>query len=185
MILCGLLGGRGYSGAVSQGPARRNQNDTAKARAPAEVQRATARETVSLEVELPRSVEAPREARDAAAHLCHQRRLPSSLRPDLLLLVSEIVTNAVTHGEGGHGDPFLLTAVVGPDTVRVALSGSGQGFTRATGGGTEGYGVYLLDRIATHWGVEPTGEAGGTRVWFELSADRYPYSDARRHRLAM
>lgn len=91
----------------------------------------------------------------------------------------------MTHGNRGRGEPFLLTAVVSEDTVRVMLADSGEGFTRSVAGGSDGYGLYLLDRIATHWGVESIGKAGGTRVWFELSADRYPYSDARRHRLAM
>jgi anti-sigma regulatory factor (Ser/Thr protein kinase) len=170
---------------MSQGPAQHTQKATAQARPSARAREAAAVARVSLEVKLPRSIEAPREARDVAAQLCRQRRLPPSLRPDLMLLVSEIVTNAVTHGDRTRGEPFLLTAVVSDDTVRVMLADSGHGFTRSTAGDSEAYGLYLLDRIATHWGVEALGDAGGTRVWFELSAARYPYSDARRHRLAM
>jgi hypothetical protein len=139
----------------------------------------------AVEVELPRSVDAPRQARAVAAELCGPRTGLASLHRDLLLLVSEIVTNAVTHG-GVHRDPFLLTAVVGDGTVRVTLAHAGRGFTRSTAAGAaDEYGIYLLDRIASRWGVDRLDETGRTRVWFELSDDRYPYSDARRHRLAI
>lgn len=170
---------------MSHGPAQSSETQTADAGASGQDRTGAAVRSVSLEVRLPRTIEAPREARDVAAQLCRQRRLPASLRPDLLLLVSEVVTNAVTHGDRTRGEPFLLTAVVSEDSVRVMLADSGHGFTAAEAGDADAYGLYLLDRIASHWGVEASGGDGATTVWFELTADRYPYSDARRHRLAM
>jgi anti-sigma regulatory factor (Ser/Thr protein kinase) len=105
----------------------------------------------------------------ALEELCQQRQLPTSLRPDLLLLVSEIVTNAVLHARERASAPLVLTAYVGDDTVRVALVDSGHGFSRGSKREAGGYGPFLLERLASSWGVDQVeGNNRGTRVWFEL-----------------
>lgn len=108
---------------------------------------------------------APAEARR------YLRRFHDDLDPELAqivsLLVSELVSNAVTHGGDGL---VYVDADVTPSSVRVEVEDGGSGFTPPAGGPVpsrgSGYGLYLLDEMADRWGVEPTGR--GSRVWFEL-----------------
>jgi anti-sigma regulatory factor (Ser/Thr protein kinase) len=123
---------------------------------------------VSVELELQRNVEAPAIARAAVRGLFNDLDISPSEQHTLILLVSEVVSNAVQHSPGPAGAPVLLAATVGEEIVHIAVTDAGRGFTprrqdpRADGG----YGLYLLDKAAGRWGVE---EVGGTRVWFELS----------------
>jgi anti-sigma regulatory factor (Ser/Thr protein kinase) len=124
----------------------------------------------SVELELKRSPEAPGVARAAVSGLCHERDLSPSLCHTLLLLVSEVVTNAVLHSNGPAEAPILLTATVASDGIRVAVTDAGRGFTPgAQARRGDGHGLYLLDKSATRWGID---RAGGTRVWFELAGGR-------------
>jgi anti-sigma regulatory factor (Ser/Thr protein kinase) len=122
----------------------------------------------SLELELQRNVEAPAIARAALSGLCNDLDVSRSRKHTLMLLVSEVVSNAVQHSPGPADAPVLLAATVGEEIVHIAVTDSGRGFTpkrhdpRADGG----YGLYLLDQAASRWGVD---QVGGTRVWFELS----------------
>ena len=142
-------------------------------------------DTAYLEARLPQSADAPREARAAVARLCDAGALPPSVRPDLLLLVSEVVTIAIVDDQRRPA-PLVLTAVRRDGVVRVTLADSGHGFTVEARGRAEGYGLYLLDQVATSWGVEKLADEGdATRVWFELTTNRDPYSHARQHRLAI
>lgn len=87
-------------------------------------------------------------------------------RHTLRLLVSELVTNAIRHGNAG--EPLELRARW-DDEVRVEVVDRGDGFLPEprSGGRDEpgGYGLYLVGRLADRWGVE-TDEA--TCVWFVL-----------------
>jgi PAS domain S-box-containing protein len=88
---------------------------------------------------------------------------------DALIVVSELVTNAVRHG-GARGEDAAVGLHVGlvPGGVRIEVTDPGPGFEpgghgpRADGG----YGLHLLDRLATGWGV--TG-AEPVTVWVELA----------------
>jgi anti-sigma regulatory factor (Ser/Thr protein kinase) len=125
----------------------------------------TARRSASLELELQRTPEAPGIARAAVSGLCHERNLSPSLSHTLLLLVSEVVTNAVLHSNGPADAPILLAATAAKDTIRVAVTDAGHGFDRTPERQGNGHGLYLLDKSASRWGVD---RVGGTRVWFEL-----------------
>jgi anti-sigma regulatory factor (Ser/Thr protein kinase) len=122
-----------------------------------------------LRLALPRNVEAPGIARTAVSELCSEHGLDGSLRQNLVLLVSEVVSNAVLHSAGPHDSAIELTAAVGEEAVRVTVTDAGEGFTpgerdpmRLDGG----YGLYLVDKAATRWGVDPQGP---TSVWFEMA----------------
>jgi anti-sigma regulatory factor (Ser/Thr protein kinase) len=65
------------------------------------------------------------------------------------LLTSEVVTNAVRHA----ATEIMLRVLADESTVRVEVSG---------------YGLHIVERLATRWGVDPAG-ANGKVVWFELS----------------
>jgi two-component sensor histidine kinase len=100
--------------------------------------------------------------------------LPSSVRDDVLLLVTELVTNAVCHSSAGSDALVRVELRRGADMVRVAVSDEGTGFTtdapleRSEAEG--GWGLALVDRIADRWAITPT--ASGTCAWFEIGYER-------------
>jgi anti-sigma regulatory factor (Ser/Thr protein kinase) len=97
--------------------------------------------------------------------------MPAAVRDDLLLLLSELVTNAVLHaGVGAEGS--LDTEIrEWPGRVRVEVTDPSTGPTsfgaRSGRDGKGGWGLFLVDQIADRWGVRRTPT--GTCVWFELS----------------
>jgi anti-sigma regulatory factor (Ser/Thr protein kinase) len=130
---------------------------------------ARARSVSNLELELQRNIEAPAIARAAVTGWCHDLDLSGSLCHTLVLLVSEVVTNAVLHSRAPVRAPVVLSATVTGDSIRLTVTDAGNGFSprpRDPAGGDDGYGLYLLDKAADRWRVD---SVGGTRVWFELS----------------
>jgi len=99
--------------------------------------------------------------------------LPASVRADVLLLVTELVTNAVRHAGVGPEQPVRVGLCWLPRRVRVEVTDPGDGFARvhARSMGDEwgGWGLLLVDRIADRWGAWPT--ASGTCVWFEVRSE--------------
>jgi anti-sigma regulatory factor (Ser/Thr protein kinase) len=96
--------------------------------------------------------------------------LPASVRAEVLLLVTELVTNAVRHAGVGPEQPVRVGLRWSPEGVRVEVTDPGSGFARvhprANGDESGGWGLLLVDRIADRWGAWPT--ASGTCVWFEV-----------------
>ena len=85
---------------------------------------------------------------------------------DLLLCLSEVVTNAVLHAV----PPIHVLGNVVGSKVRVEVSdGSIAAPLRRTpkNSSPTGRGLILLDHLASAWGVEITGS--GKTVWFEIS----------------
>lgn len=121
-----------------------------------------------LELELQRNLEAPAVARAALSGLCNDLDVPRPEQHTLMLLVSEVVSNAVQHSSGPADAPVLLAATVGDEVVHIAVTDAGAGFTpgRQEPRSDGGFGLYLLRKAAGRWGVD---EVGGTRVWFELA----------------
>ena len=122
-----------------------------------------------LELALERSVQAPAIARAALSGLCQDLRLGSSLRQTLVLLISEVVSNAVLHSSGPDNAPITVTAMVTRDVFHVSVSDAGDGFTpgqRDPARVEGGYGLFLLEKAASRWGVEASSP---TTVWFELA----------------
>ena len=116
-------------------------------------------------------LEASSEARSAV--LAGDGAVPTSVRDDILLLVSELVTNAVRHAGVGPDRSLHVQLRRGPRGVRVEVAHPGNGFQHKpvppsldAGGG---WGLVLVDRIADRWGI--TGSTDGTCVWFELRSE--------------
>jgi anti-sigma regulatory factor (Ser/Thr protein kinase) len=85
----------------------------------------------------------------------------------LRLLVSEVVSNSVRHGEGTG--PIELRVSLGPSTIRVEVEDPGPGFAPpselVSPGPRDGWGLLLVERLSARWGVV----AGATTVvWFEM-----------------
>jgi len=122
----------------------------------------------SLRLDLERDVSAPAIARSAVAEQLLALGVDGSFRQTVVLLVSEVVSNAVRHSNGPDGAGISLDTKVTPRTVRIAVTDGGAGFTprpRDPERLGEGYGLYLVDKAASAWGVD---SEGGTTVWFEL-----------------
>ena len=83
----------------------------------------------------------------------------------LVLLVSEVVTNAVLHARSD----IRLDVQPAAELVRVEVHDGGSGFKPASKpeprGADGGFGLFLVERMASRWGVD---SRDGTRVWFEL-----------------
>ena len=90
--------------------------------------------------------------------------LPAELRSRLRLVVSELVTNAVRHGEGA----IELRLWRDGTTVRGEVVDEGGGFEHEVR--TEGWedvggrGLGIVERMTRRWGIRE----GTTHVWFEL-----------------
>lgn len=107
--------------------------------------------------------------------------VPMPLRRTVMLLTSEVLTNAVDHGQA----PFTATVEVDMDRLRVGVrdSSTNQPELRdPTVTEFGGRGVQFLERLASRWGVDRHGETrtgrpggraredrrSGKTVWFEL-----------------
>ncbi len=124
-----------------------------------------------LELELERTVQAPALARAAVTERCDELGIDGSLAQSLILLVSEVVSNAVRHSSGDPTAPVEMLVTFGEKTIRVSVSDAGEGFTprpRDPARTHDGYGLYLLEKVSERWGVE---SRGGTNVWFELTRE--------------
>jgi anti-sigma regulatory factor (Ser/Thr protein kinase) len=112
---------------------------------------------------LPRDANAPSIARHRTAaavdHLLSDRR-----RADLALLVSEVVSNAVLHGEGD----IMLIVGTHSDLVRIEVRDGNPELpqTTASTGAHGGFGLRLLSQLSATWGVDRRDD--GKAVWFCL-----------------
>jgi serine/threonine-protein kinase RsbW len=102
-------------------------------------------------------------------------RLPTSRLDDVLLTASEVVTNAVLHGDG----PVVCRVWLGVNVVRMEVADDGEGVPRLRGDpvddGEGGRGLRIVDVLASRWGVTPKRPGPGKTVWFELGrADSDP-----------
>ena len=96
---------------------------------------------------------------------------PIEVLEDARLLASELITNSVRHPEFPEDAPLRLAVQLREGALRVEVRDPGMtGIVaprvpdREYGGG---FGLQLVDMIATRWGVNRTG---GTQVWFEVDA---------------
>ncbi|MFK0044176.1 ATP-binding protein [Streptomyces sp. NPDC090741] len=108
--------------------------------------------------------------------LTHEER--GAVVEDVLLLVSEAVTNAVKHG-GGPTELVLRLGPSGPDAalrragdLRIEVSDASRAMPRLRTptllGLPGGYGLMVMNLLARRWGVMPRD--GGKTVWFEVAA---------------
>ena len=122
-------------------------------------------ENAHFEESLPRSPEAPGLARRALNRwYTDSAALDSGELHRAKLLASELVTNAVIHGEG----QILLRTSLTEDRLLVEVIDEGSGFEyelrRTDFSELHGRGLSIVETESSRWGIHE----GTTHVWFEL-----------------
>ncbi|MFC4494184.1 ATP-binding protein [Streptomyces ovatisporus] len=89
---------------------------------------------------------------------------------DVLLVVSELVTNACLHADG----PEELRVGSGSKMLRLEVVDQGSGSpaprTPHRAGRPGGHGMFIVQRLCLDWGVVRNPEGSGKTVWAELAA---------------
>ena len=120
-----------------------------------------------IALELPAEPHSAKVARDAVGGLDGHL---GSVYGDVVLLISELVTNSVRHAGLDATQPLQLSVNIDDDLVRVAVRDPGPGFSPpeppSDPGRAGGWGLVLVEQLAERWGVEHDGEANV--VWCEL-----------------
>ncbi|MFE3451218.1 ATP-binding protein [Nonomuraea sp. NPDC059194] len=85
---------------------------------------------------------------------------------DVLIVVSELVTNALLHGDG----PPLLRLSGGASRIRVEVGDSAAELLPEPRepGPRDGWGLQVVERVCARWGTSPRDD--GKVVWCELVA---------------
>ena len=133
-------------------------------------------------IELDGDTDAPSRGRHAVTEVLDGWGCEPGTREDLLLVVSELVTNAVVHG----AEPIVVTMVRAAERVRVevtdgAAGSSPHGNPRPPKNAETGRGLSVVTRLAVAWGWRATPGSGKT-VWPARSpgrADQASWSIAR------
>lgn len=98
------------------------------------------------------------------------------LYDDVVLLTSELATNAILHTRSGDGGSFTLSVLTSGATVRVCVADGGADgppcVCHAGPQATSGRGLPLIEALSHRWGF--VRESGSTTVWFELTQARVP-----------
>ncbi|MFC1414501.1 ATP-binding protein [Streptacidiphilus sp. N1-12] len=109
-----------------------------------------------------------REALEDWQWLPGQTEEQTAVAEDVLLLVSELVTNACLHA----GGPTELALHGTARTLRVEVSDAGEGApvprVPHEPGRPGGHGLHIVERLASAWGT--VRQDGGKTVWLEVPA---------------
>ncbi|HEY8981306.1 MAG TPA: ATP-binding protein [Streptomyces sp.] len=89
---------------------------------------------------------------------------------DVLLVVSELVTNACLHA--GGPDEIRISCDKKVIRVEVADRGTGQPSPRTPhrAGRPGGHGMFIVQRLCLDWGIVRTAGVPGKTVWAEVGA---------------
>ncbi|GAA0916122.1 ATP-binding protein [Nonomuraea longicatena] len=127
----------------------------------------TERRPSVLTLALPHTPEAVGTARRAVRDVLRERGWPEELVENAMLVVSELVTNAVVHG---LPPVELRMRVVSGFAVGRVIDRSPDlpVPVEADVGGEGGRGLAIVAAVAVGWGAHLLPERGGKAVWFEF-----------------
>lgn len=94
-----------------------------------------------------------------------QAAIHADIEHTVILLATEVVTNAVRHAGMVSGQRIVLLAHLDDDFARVEVYDAGRGFAADVRHDADGFGLRMVDKLATRWGTE---EREGFMVWFEV-----------------
>ena len=120
----------------------------------------------SLRTELPFTSEAPSIAREQLRRFA--RNLRAATVDDAVLMVSELVTNAVAHGQ----PEITLWLRLRPGRLTVAVADRGEApLTCAMPPPQQpfGRGLVIVNALAARWGVSRSQGGVDKRVWFDVA----------------
>ncbi len=117
---------------------------------------------------LPRGSQAPRQARAWVSQ--HTTGMPEEVIDDALLVTSELVTNAVLHGDAD----IVLSLEHLPSGVRISVSDLSDAVpvappTTPDPDRPQGRGMIIVAARATKWGIHRHETGPGKTVWAELT----------------
>ncbi len=120
----------------------------------------------SLTLRLLRTRHAPSLAREAVREF--GAGWPAETLHNALLVVSELVTNVVLHGDG----VIIVAVECRGESVAIAVRDEGDGglmMLEQTADSESGYGLAIVDGITDVWGVRRVDQQPGKSVWCRLS----------------
>jgi anti-sigma regulatory factor (Ser/Thr protein kinase) len=90
---------------------------------------------------------------------------------DVVLIVSELVTNSVVHADADSSQLLRITVERLKDRLRIGVTDNGSGtvphLREAADDTPGGVGLRIIDRLCPSWGVVHNG-TGTTEVWCEV-----------------
>lgn len=108
---------------------------------------------------------AVRQARLFVRNACRAYRMPETVSDTAILLTSEVVTNALTHG---RSEARLSVTFVGT-AIRIEVTDENSRHPQPAAvdeDALNGRGLMILDLLAKRWGVRD--EIYGKTVWFDV-----------------
>ena len=123
--------------------------------------------TVATELHLPARADAPARARAAARDVLASA-VPKVIIDDVVLVVSELVSNGVMHAGLTEAEEIEVRLWTG-GRIRVEVRDHGRGIDRAQKPGTPrigGRGLGLVSVLSSRWGIV---EGDGVLAWAEIA----------------
>ena len=128
-------------------------------------------------VDLVPRLQSTRTGRHAAKEILTGWGVPSWAVDDAVLIVSELVTNAVLHAR--EEAALALEIEVADVWMRISLADGSAVRPLARQASHEdetGRGMAIVEALSDRWGVDD--HHGGKRIWFEVNLDRAKPTDA-------
>ncbi|MFF1477652.1 ATP-binding protein [Streptomyces sp. NPDC058301] len=124
--------------------------------------------------QFPRGPRSVSRARVLLAEQARAWKVPDEMAETAVLLLSELMTNAVRHARVPVGRDVVARCVLGGDIFRVEVIDANATLPcpRPAGPDDEsGRGLALVEALSDAWGANPRPYGIGKTVWFELILD--------------
>lgn len=130
---------------------------------------------------VPHSADSASLSRQRLASLLDAQGVPREVVQDVVLIVSELVGNAVRHARGLPSGGLHVDWEIGPGVVQVAVTdGGGVTVPEARDPGPNaagGRGLAIVDALTSEWGVRLNG--GATTVWASVRSGELQRANER------